>query len=285
MSATSDFFIREIDDNDSVPYVILIAATDSHSEPASRLVGSIKELGLPFVSLRIPAIHRSVSPNGTDDLDYCKAHLISTVMADLKRPIFYLDSDVVVKSRPFLIEYLCAEDYDFGVFNWLALGSNQAYKPTDARRSESVVYRFSHSIDAISRTQLICSGAVQYWGYSNKSSELINLWRDCVANNPGCPDDHSLDYAVNNLNSADELKSFWLPRAYARYAWWVLDAPVIDHPDYPNPGSGFTPLSEFRGKPRVHMDQLSPRLLTTQEETLKCVDFVVGPGGVPQAVR
>ena len=278
------YALREVDDNDSVPFIILSAATPSHSETADRLTNSIKKLGLPYISIEIPTIHRSVSPRGTDDPDYCKPNLISTVMAELQRPILYMDSDVVVEAHPFLIEYLSAEFYDFGIFNWLSLPSNQAYKPTGSSDSGLTVYAFSHGVDAISRTQLVCSGAVQYWGCSQKSIELLDGWRDCVTNNPECPDDHSLDYAFNNLPFADKLKTFWLPRAYARYAWWIFDTPVLNHPDYPNPGVGSVPLAEFRGRPRVHMEQLTPRDLTSQEMTLRDNCFVVGPDGVPRVI-
>jgi len=284
MKTTPTFVVREIDDNNSVPYIIFFAATASHSESSSRLTASIKKFGLPFISVEIPTIHRSVSPRGTDDPTYCKANLISAVMADLKRPILYLDADIIVEARPFLIDYLCAEDYDFGIFNWLTLPTNQAYKPTGSSASGVTVFRFSHAVDAISRTQLVCSGAVQYWGCSDVSIELLSHWRDCVIANPGCPDDHSLDYAFNNLPFADKLKTYWLPRAYIRYAWWVFDKPVLNHPDYPNPGVGFTELAEFRGRPRIHMDRLLPRILTGQEQTLRSNSFVVAPDGAPQLV-
>ncbi len=276
--------LREVDDNDSVPFIILSVATPSHSEASDRLNDSVKKMGLPYISIEVPTIHRSVSPRGTDDPDYCKPNLISAVMAELERPILYLDSDVVMEARPFLIEYLSAEDYDFGIFNWLSLPSNQAYKPTGSKHSGLTVYAFSHGVDAISRTQLVCSGAVQYWGCSQNSIELLDRWRDCVTSNPESPDDHSLDYAFNNSRFADTLKTFWLPRAYARYAWWIFDTPVLNHPDFPNPGLGFVPLAEFKGRPRIHMEQLSPRVLTSQEKTLRGNRFVVGPEGAPRVV-
>jgi len=278
------YAVVDIDDNDSAPFVVLTVATPSHSDTAARLTNSARKLGLPHISIEVPTIHRSVSPRGTDDPDYCKASLISTVMAELERPILYLDSDMIVEARPFLIEYLSAEDHDFGIFNWLGLPSNHAYKPTGTTDSGRTVYQFSHGVDAISRTQLVCSGGVQYWGCSQQSIELLDAWRDCVTNNPESPDDHSLDWAFNNVESVEKLKTFWLPRAYVRLAWWIFDTPVLNHPDYPNPGSGSVPLTEFRGRPRVHMEQLTPRLLTYQEEMLRDHRFVVGPDGMPHVV-
>jgi hypothetical protein len=279
-----EYRVAEIDDNDSVPFIILTVATPSHSETAVRLTNSAKKLGLPYISIEIPSIHRSVSPRGINDPDYSKPSLISTVMAELERPILYLDADMIVAARPFLIEYLAAEEFDFGIFNWLSLQSNQAYKSTGSSNAGPTVYTFSHGVDATSRTQLICSGCVHYWGCSEYSIELLAAWRDCVTRNPECVDDHSLDYAFNNLPSADKLKTFWLPRAYARYAWWVFDTPVLNHPDYPNPGLGFVPFPDSRGRQRIHMEQLSPRLLTSREATLRDHRFVVGPDGSPQWV-
>ena len=172
------FAVVDIDVSDSVPFVVLTVATASHSDTAARLTNSTRKLGLPHISIEVPTIHRSVSPRGTDGPDYCKASLISTVLAELERPILHLD----------------------------------------------------------------------------------------------------------NVESVKKLKTFWLPRAYVRLAWWIFYSPVLDHPDYPNPGLSSVPLTEFRGRPRVHMEQLTPRLLTCREEMLRDHRFVVGPDGMPHVV-
>jgi hypothetical protein len=279
MNAAPKFIIQDADYNQSVPFIVLFAATPSHQGMANRLKDSVKKLGLPFISLQVPTIHKSVSPKGSDDIRYCKANLIAHILNDKNRPILYIDSDCVVESYPFLIEYLSAEAYDFAIFNWLNLESNQAYVRDESEETDSQTYKFSHSIDYISRTQLICSGAVQYWGYSNISLQLLSKWMDCVENNPNSPDDHSLDYAYNNLEEPLGIKSYWLPKAYARYAWWVFDKPVINHPDYPNPGLGFTSLTVFNGKPRIHVEQLSPRILNGNEQFFKTNKFILSLDG------
>jgi hypothetical protein len=280
MDAAPEFTIQDADYNLSVPFMVLFAATPSHKEMANRLRESVKNLGLPFVSLEVPTIHKSVSPKGSDDIRYCKANLIAHFLRRQDRPVLYIDSDCIVESYPFLAGYLSAEAYDFAVFNWLNLESNQAYVRDGSESTGLFTYKFSHSIEYVSRTQLICSGAVQYWGCSNVSLKLLSDWMDCVQDNPNCPDDHSLDYAFNNFGQPDCIKSYWLPKAYARYAWWVFDKPVIDHPDYPNPGLGFTSLEVFKDKPRVYMEQLSPRILTSRERTLKTNVFDLALGEV-----
>lgn len=279
MNAAPEFIIQDADYNQSVPFIVLFAATPSHQGMANRLMGSVKKLGLPFCSLQVPTIHRSVSPKGSDDVRYCKANLIAHILNDKRRPILYVDSDCIIESYPFLIEYLSAEAYDFAIFNWLNLESNQAYMKDESEGANSQTYKFSHSIEYISRTQLICSGAVQYWSNSDISERLLSGWMSCVKSNPNCPDDHSLDYAFNNFDETAPMKSYWLPKAYARYAWWVFDKPVINHPDYPNPGVDFTPLTVFNGKPRVHMEQLSPRILRGNEQALKSRKFTLGLDG------
>jgi hypothetical protein len=45
-------------------------------------------------------------------------------------------------------------------------------------------------------------------------------------------DDHCLDVAFN-YRSPDRLRFEWLPKEYARYAFWIFSDPIIDHPELP----------------------------------------------------
>jgi hypothetical protein len=102
--------------------------------------------------------------------------------------------------------------------------------------SSNQLYEFSHSIDFLSDDQLICSGAVQFWSNSIASYNLLKFWQFVITSNPSSADDCCLDLAFNNYCSlyTNEINFLSLPKSYARYAWWIFDQPVIDHPDFPN---------------------------------------------------
>jgi hypothetical protein len=51
----------------------------------------------------------------------------------------------------------------------------------------------------------------------------------------------------------------WLAKRYARYAWWIYERPVIDHPEWPASGQGFVPLQELAGKPRIDLRTVAVR--------------------------
>jgi hypothetical protein len=78
-----------------------------------------------------------------------------------------------------------------------------------------------------------------------------------IERSPGSADDKCLDFAFNNYsNSAGTLRAAWLEKSYARYAWWIYERPVIDHPELPHSGYGFVALDELDGKHRIYTDSV-----------------------------
>lgn len=245
---------------ENADFIILFAFTKSHENLAKSLEFSVNRFNLCGVAAEIPEIHKSVSPRGTLNIEYSKPKIILDALKYYKKPILYIDSDCTLIKYPYLFHFLSGEKYDFGIFNWLSCDDNSAYIPLNL--SDPKDHFFSHSIDFTSSSELICSGAVQYWGTRQVSVELLKLWLNTIQNNPNCADDHSLDYSYNNYSYKNELKKFWLPKSYVRYGWWIFDDPVINHQNIPYSGKDFDILVDFNGKPRINLDNISPKIIS-----------------------
>jgi hypothetical protein len=133
---------------------------------------------------------------------------------------------------------------EFAIYNWLADEHTDAYVAVELRGpdGQSVkpvdrFYRFSHSIDVYAPTQLICSGASQFYANTDRSRALLRTWAKVIDEHPGVADDQCLDWAFNfRISEAQRPKSLWFDKAYARYLFWIFSRPVIDHPQFPAPG-------------------------------------------------
>jgi hypothetical protein len=164
-----------------------------------------------------------------------------------------------------LIDGLLTAQADFAIFNWLAEEHTEAYVRTGVtvedgtagRITQDRFYRFSHSIDSLCSTQLLCSGAVQWWNRTAPAFALLERWQRVIERAPGSADDKCLDHAFNNLpGDALPLRAAWLPKGYARIAWWIYEQPFIDHPEIPARADGFVPLDELDGRRRIYTQYL-----------------------------
>ncbi len=250
------------------PFLVAGMFTASYAATMERLLESLHRLGLPHVLFEVPTVHRSISPRGTLDPVFTKANFIWHVREKAGRPILYLDVDTVVRQVPEFIERRLSEGYDFGILNWLALNMNDAFlpvrigpSPSDSGTTDQRFFRFSHSIDLIDPTQLICSGAVQLWGTSDAATSLLSAWHQAVLDHPGVADDQCLDFAFNNPtgNWRTAIKPAWFPKSYARYAWWIFDEPVIDHPDFPYAGRDWVTIADTRSSKRIYKERMRRR--------------------------
>lgn len=245
--------------NSSSNFIIVSAFTKSHANLADRLENSINKFNLNRVFFEIPDIHRSISTKGSLNSAFTKPNIILNSIELYNKSIIYIDSDCIITKYPYLFDFLSNEDYDLALFNWLYCQDNSAYRPNEKILNE---YSFSHSIDFNSHSELICSGAVQYWGRSSYSVNLLKFWQFIIQSNQLCPDDHALDFSYNNFQYKDSMKFFWLPKSYVRYGWWIFDNPTINHPDIPYSGEDFKSLDFFNGKSRINLDKLTPKMLT-----------------------
>ncbi len=246
-------------------YVVGAMMTSSHARFGERLAESCRTHSLPLALFEVPTVHRSISVKGSDDPRYTKSRFIRFLLDRFERPVLYLDVDCVVAQHPALIDDLLRARVDFAIFNWLAEEHTEAYVRAEmtvedgsARRVlRDRFYRFSHSIDSLCDRQLLCSGAVQWWNRTPPAISLLEQWQRVIERSPRSADDKCLDHAFNNHPSAAaHLRAAWLPKGYARYAWWIYERPVIDHPEIPASVHGFAPLDELDGKRRIYPQYL-----------------------------
>jgi hypothetical protein len=249
------------------PLVIAGMFTPSHIHTAERLVRSLRNLKLPHVIYEVPTIHRSISRKGSDDPVYAKSNFIWHVRELARRPVLYLDVDTVFRRSPKLIFELLQGGCDFAILNWMAQDNNDAYVPVPVtpaagkKPPERRFFQFSHHINLSAQDQLICSGAAQLWGRSDAATALLSGWFETIVAQPGVPDDHCLDFAFNNRVGGWDgtLRPAWLPKSYARYAWWIFDEPVIDHPDFPADASGWAEIADPAGRLRLYTERATIR--------------------------
>lgn len=218
-----------------MPFIVAAMFTANVREHADRLKHSLEILGLPFAIYEVPTVHRSISKAGTEDSAFCKPNFINYAHEQHQVPVLYADVDVIFRESPKKIYELAAQDIDFAVYNWFADAPNDGYAPVevvlDGARVADRFYEFSLSIDICDPTQLIVSGAAQY--YSPRARPLLQGWLSAIAQFPNVADDELLDYAYNFIVQKAQIRAFWLAMEYCRYPWWIHVKPIIDHPQSP----------------------------------------------------
>lgn len=214
------------------PFVVCAMFTPGYRLKAERLAASLERLGLAHALFETPQIHRSISGRGSDDIAFAKPRFITDMLKRFGKPVLYADADVVFRQSPTLIGTLCADNIDFAIYNWLADAENDAWMPA----GESGLWKFYFAMDALSDSQLAASGAVQFWNDTKPAQALLAGWEAALTGFPGVQDDHCLDFAFNHAGAG--LRASWLPKEYARYAFWPYVDPMIDHPDFPQPQGG-----------------------------------------------
>jgi hypothetical protein len=224
-------------DKFSASYIVCAMFTKNYEHKAERLRASLDEIHLDYAIYEVPAVHRSINKNGIDDALLSKPQLISFALDEFNKPVLYVDADVCFRSKPLLF---ASSRADFAIYNWLADDSTDAWVPVAGQNiapgNPPRYWNFSHAVDDWSETQLICSGCVQWWAPTNPARALLERWYSIIVAHPRAQDDHCLDAAFN-YRSPDNLRFGWLPKEYARIAFWIFSDPVIDHPELPAPAS------------------------------------------------
>lgn len=242
---------------------ILTMATSDYLPVADRLRTSAERFGYTVHVRNVDHVHRSISPKGEPGSMNYKARLILDFLETENRPVIWMDCDVTVVEEIALWGSFRSEGFDFGIYNWLADADNAAYMPVSVRQGGGKVarsnrfFRFSHEIAYTSRTQLICSGAVQFWANTPASVALLQSWGDLALRFPRCQDDQLLDCAHNAQGGGIKLMS--LPKSYLRIGFWPMERPVIDHPQLPTGGGDWDDLAKLMQKPRFDSKELVPR--------------------------
>jgi hypothetical protein len=217
----------------SASFIVCAMFTPGYQSKAERLAASLDALGLAYAIFEIPQVHRSISPSGSTALDFSKPRFLRFALERFGEPVLYVDADVIFRKAPQAIAALCASDCDFAIYNWLADSMNDAWRPEPG----TPLWKFFFSVDVASESQLMASGAVQFWKNSPASLALLRDWEQALVKHPRSEDDQCLDFAYNHGDRAG-LKPQWLTKEYARYAFWIYADPVIDHPEFPAPITG-----------------------------------------------
>lgn len=259
--------------------VVVTMVTPSYRAKAERLAQSLRALGLPHAICEVPAVHRSISAHGIDDSTFSKPRFIAWALRRFARPVLYVDGDCVFCQPPDLLASLVKDQTDFAAYNWYSDLTTDAWVPHEKLAEETKqprrYWRFSHAIDDFSVTQLAASGAVQYWSPSAASLALLDAWSEALARFARSCDDECLSYAFNFAAPAD-LRYRWLPKEYARCAWWIYARPVIDHPELPTPNGGHF---ELLGEKNVDTTQLTRAVgkphLFPREAIIDAVDKLI----------
>ena len=271
-----------------LPALLIVSMfTLSHRALAERLADSLSTFGVPFALYEVSTVHDSISPRGTPDSSCTKANFVRCMLDRYGIPVLYVDCDCVLRSEPRLLRNLVGSGCEFAIYNWLADPYTDGFAPVAMTGPDGRVitpvnrfYRYAVGIDAFAPTQLICSGATQFYANTTAARGLLDTWSAVIAENPGVPDDPCLDVAFNLRTPTAQLPRYsWLDKAYARYLYWIYARPVIDHPQMPaGPRQQTAAAREFSRRPRYRTEiaevrnepRLLPRdcIIDTQERRL-----------------
>ena len=249
-------------------FLVASMFTASYAGKAARLAASCEKFGIPYELHEVPTIHRSISSKGTDDLAYTKPNFIRQLIAAHGKPVLYVDADCEFVDDPVVIDGLVAKRCDFAVYNWCADDCTDQFVPVEIGRSPGEVapkrryYRFLGALDFFSRDQLVCSGLVQFYGNSYAGRGMLRLWHRTIAAFPDSADDGALAFTFNNLTRRMPLRWMlrpqWLPKAYARIAWWIYVKPVINHEDIPTKSNSMVPINDPKGRRVFYRSEIKP---------------------------
>ena len=267
-----------IDSNrNDISYFIIGFFTKNYEQKAKILSISLTKHNLPYALFLVTDVHHSTSVKGIDDLRYSKPNFIYHFQKQINTNIVYLDCDIVICEQPSLFNNLANDNIDFSVFNWFNITNNTAFVPiseSETNLNSKRYYVSSHSINLESKTELLCSGAVQYWGNTNISHALLKSWLLAIEKYSQVADDQCLDYAYNYgiglLKS--NIKTYWLNKSYCRIAWWIFDKPVINHPDFPAASLGFKTIENDYRSSRFDSSNISVKSNLINKYANKIID-------------
>ncbi len=205
----------------------------------NRLLNSCKKFDLSYAIFDVPYIHKSISSNGTNDTTYTKANFILNMFKKYpNKNILYVDIDIEINEFPELFNHISQNNYDIAIYNWFNDKNNEIYIPVNYKLNKKDIplnfYVFFHKFEEYDPTQLVCSGAVQYYGNNQKSTDFLKKWHHFISKYPDYEDDQMLDLVYNNFYT-NKLKTYWLEKNYCRYPFWPHIKPVINHVGFPAP--------------------------------------------------
>lgn len=257
--------LRTIGGGGEQSFIIGGMFTPAYADKAARLAASCEKFSLSYEVHEVPAVHSSISAQGSPDPSFTKANFIHHLLEKHRKPVLYVDADCEFVAQPDLILELARSRCDFAIYNWLVDDYTDIFKPVEffkdgIKTSSKRFYRYNGGVDWYSTTQLVCSGLVQFYRNSPAARALLARWQQTIMVFPGCADDQCLDFTYNNLGRRSWLywflKTRWLPKAYARIAFWIYAEPVINHPEIPALEDTFVRISDPAGRQRRYQSGL-----------------------------
>jgi hypothetical protein len=257
-------FAERLDGLADAPFLVAGMLTRNYEDKAKRLVDSCRRFHLSHIVYEVPTVHHSISQKGNDDLRFTKENLIRFLLDKFGKPVLYLDVDVYFSHYPEAVEEIARSGYEFAIYNWLADHHTEAYRPIEVNTGTKALsgihrdrfYVFSHSVDYFAEDQLVCSGAVQFYGNTVPTRSLLSLWQQAVARYERAGDDHCLDFVYNNYPSnVPKPRAIWLDKSYVRYGFWIHVRPIINHPVVAYADRSFRPIEDPAGQKRYYPER------------------------------
>ena len=205
---------------------------------ADRLIRSCEKYSMPYTVYSLQEIHKSISKNGTDDLQNTKPSVLLYTMDRFPGTnILYMDADLLFVKYPDCVKDFCANGVDFAVYNWVNDPCNEAYIPAEVDKDkpgDAVQYfRYSHHIPFTSDRDLCCSGGTQFYANSTAARSFLAKWQEMIKKFDLAWDDEILNYTYTNFFNDGQLKFIPLDKSYLRLPWWPHIDPVILHAEFP----------------------------------------------------
>lgn len=158
-----------------------------------------------------------------------KPVFIEKMLRRWKRPVLYIDCDMLIHRYPHFIEYT-DKQFDFMAFNWNA----------DTRVHARSVVSTRPDFDWHTLTS---SGGLFYFNYTPNAIKFIKAWQRKMATFSSKADDKLLDICFQETKARLWLKYYWFPMEYFYIPQYYSNIPlrkiVISHPYRLTPEDSF----------------------------------------------
>lgn len=149
-----------------------------------------------------------------------KPVFIEKMLRRWKRPVLYIDCDMLIHRYPHFIDYTDSM-FDFMAFNWNA----------DTRVHSNNIATTRPEFDWHTLTS---SGGLFYFNYTPNAIKLIKAWQRKMAMFSSKADDKLLDICFQETKAKHWLKYYWFPMEYFYIPQYYSVVPlrkiVISHP-------------------------------------------------------
>jgi hypothetical protein len=213
-----NYYIYSDETSTSVPFYATWFFTEDYLEKSKRLEDSCRKLRIPYSPIEL--VFNKTAWGSEHSLLAIKPWFMQRRLLDLKRPILFMDSDLVFLKYPSIFTPEGSHDIDFMAINW--------YKDSDS--------------------SLLSSSGLSWWNTTEKAFTMLRVWQNALVcySNQYAPDDQVFDGIFLNHKWHKRIHYQWLDvkKYLAMKNWNHRNAEtVIDHPDslHAHPGKRTRP--------------------------------------------